>query len=191
MIYFLWNSSPLLRRDAHRTFYTKIIIYSRILAKLECSIIPYTHKMKRGRLLMHRCLKLLTKARVVEGLAKLMCTQEFVRRRNANSAESVREKVLRYPRYPTLLIRAKRAREEKEDSIQDQDQSDSEQSEFARPPSSPASSIGSFHEHQDAKLVPIPIPCTQANINNLFQYSLARRASPGKHRNPPRFHLSA
>jgi hypothetical protein len=43
--------------------------------------------------MMHRFLQVLTKARVLEGLAKLMCTQEFVRRRNANSAESVREKV--------------------------------------------------------------------------------------------------
>lgn len=107
---------------------------------------------------------MLTKARLLEVLAKLMCTQEYVRRRNANSAESVREKVFAYPWYFTLLTRAKRAREEDEDSIQDQDQSESEQSEFARPPSSPASSIGAFHEHQDAMLVPIPMPCTQANI---------------------------
>jgi hypothetical protein len=131
--------------------------------------------------MIHWFLQVLTKARLLEGLAKLICTQEYVRRRNANSAESAREKVLHYPGYPALLIRAKRAREEKEDSIQEPDQSDSEQSEYARPPSSLASSIGSFHEDQDAMLVPIPIPYTQANINDPFQYSQAHRASPTKH----------
>jgi len=115
--------------------------------------------MRRGKLLTYRCLQVLTKARLLEGLAKLMCTQEYVRRRNVNSAESVREKVFIFlPWYPTLLIRAKRAREEEEDSIQEQDQSDSEQSEFARPPSSPASSISSFHEDRDTMLVSILIP---------------------------------
>lgn len=47
--------------------------------------------------MIYRCLQVLTKARLLEDLAKLMCTQEYVRRRNANSAESAREKVFRYP----------------------------------------------------------------------------------------------
>jgi hypothetical protein len=141
--------------------------------------------------MMHRCLQVLIKARLLEDLAKLMCTQEYVRRRNANSAESAREKVFPCPGYPTLLIRAKRAREEEEDIIQDQEQSDSEQSEFARPPSSPASSIGSFQEGQDAMLVPIPILYTQANMINLPQNSKAHQASPGKHCDPPRIYISA
>jgi hypothetical protein len=35
--------------------------------------------------------------RLIENLAKLMCTQEYVYRRNVNYAESMREKVCCYP----------------------------------------------------------------------------------------------
>lgn len=75
---------------------------------------PIYPQDKERYAMIHWFLQVLTKARLLEGLAKLICTQEYVRRRNANSAESAREKVFHYPGYPALLIRAKRAQEEKE-----------------------------------------------------------------------------
>jgi hypothetical protein len=76
-------------------------------------------------------------ARLKQNLAKLMCTQEYLYRRNVNYAES-REKVFYLAKvFREVLIR-KREREETEDNTLDT--SDSESSGISEAPSDPTAS---------------------------------------------------
>jgi hypothetical protein len=104
--------------------------------------------------------------RLIENLAKLMCTQEFVYRRNMNYIESLRRKVLRYSDLLYIANQHKRNLEENEDSIPDE--SDGRHFEAVEPSSSPTSSVDPNHEEKDAMLVHVILILyfSQVNVDN-------------------------